>query len=53
MLKMVDLVDSEFVFVLLPDSEKGRFKGFAKAAEPSTREGRRFGRPRRDSHFHL
>ena len=47
------MVDSEFLFDLLPNSEKGRFGRFGRPAEPSGVKGRRFGRFWRDSHFNV
>ena len=52
-LKTVDLEDSEFAFVLLPNPEKGRFGRFGRPAEPSAPTGGRFSRHWRDSRFQL
>ena len=47
------MIDPEFVFDGLPNSETGRFGRFGRAAEHSAPKGRRFGRHRRDPRFHL
>ena len=49
-LKTVDLEDSEFVSDCLPNAENGRF---GRPAKPSAPTGGGFGRPLRDSRFHL
>ena len=52
-LKALDLEDSDFMFDSLPNSKNGKFGKFGRPAEPSAPAGGRFGRPWRDSRFHL
>ena len=49
----VDLADSEFVFVSLPNSKNCMFGRIGRPVEDSAPKGRGFGRHRTDSHFLL